>query len=150
MTITRQIAHWLPIVGTMSLLIFAGSDCASARPAQPSLRIERESSRAVFLSAPKVKVQGESLRISGWLDRGPDYEKGHLNVSLLTADGRELESAAVEYSRHPIPRGWGACGGTGYQVRFNRVPPATAIIRVKYHAAATQDCSLSKNAPVAR
>lgn len=153
MTKTRHIAPRLLVVGGLSLLIFVGPDCASARPARPSFRVERESSRAVFLSAPKVKVQGESLRISGWLDRGPDYdtrEKGHLDVFLLSADGRELESAAVEYSPHPIPRGWGARGGTGYEVRFNKVPLSTAIIRVKYHAAATQGCPLRKNAPVVR
>lgn len=109
----------------------AGPDQAPA-----CLRAEVVGTPAVAITTVQLAREGEGLRVRGDIRRrgfGTGY--GHLDVDLLDQGRRVLATRAVSYVPNPVPtthRGW--VGRSEFSVRFDRLPPGVAIVRVRFHS----------------
>ena len=103
--------------------------------APTGLRAEAIGSPAFALTTVQLTQEGEGLRVRGDIQRqgfGTGY--GHLDIDLLDQGHRLLSARAVSYQPNPVPmtyRGW--IGRSEFSVRFDRLPPGLAIVRVRFH-----------------
>jgi hypothetical protein len=103
--------------------------------APPSLRAETVGAPGFTITGVQLSRAGERLRVWGGIRRhgfGSGY--GHVDIELLDQGGRVLSTRDASYLPNPIPmthRGWD--GRSEFCVRFDRLPPGVAIVRVRFH-----------------
>jgi hypothetical protein len=107
----------------------SGRDGADAR----SMSVAVEPSRQVEMPTPRATRQGNTLRVSGVVQRKGGYDgpvDGHVHVDLLSPDGREvLDQIVLSWTPLAIP----AQGSrqSRYQVTYRAAKlPADARVRV--------------------
>lgn len=144
MVLKNPIIRMLIMTGGLILPLFFVEGCLCARDSLRQVRIERESTREVIVSSACAKVNDKGLKVFGILDRGRKYtetENGHLDLCVLASNGQVLANAKINYLPRPIPRNRGGRGSSRYEVQFDFILPADAVVRVRYHGAAINDCS---------
>jgi len=111
-----------------------------------AVRFERVPSRVVDLPEPSIWSEKDDLVVSGNAHRRPMVSgilAGHVDVTVLSKDGEELECIRASMSPPWIPSSGprhSYYAASHYTARSITRPPEGAIVRVAYRGGDHSDC----------
>lgn len=126
------------VVITMTGIPVAG--CATQWTAgvqDQTVKVETTSSRATVFKGVTVEQSGENMEIRGklshrWPSRAPI--RGHIDLSVIAADGAVLWEASIEYRRRSVKSRTAL-----FHTMLELDPPPGSTVYVRHHEASMHD-----------
>lgn len=111
-----------------------------------SVRYERAPSRVVELPQPSIWYENNRLEVSGTAKRARMVSgplAGHIDVTVLSSDGKELEMIPATMAPPWIPSAGprhSYYAASHYTARSSNRPPEGSVVRVAYRGGSHEDC----------
>jgi len=144
----RNVCILSALILVTSLVFFAG--CASDRVNlvdRGTVSIERVPSGGIYISEVRVNQDGDELVVTGRVRRRghSPVSLGHVDVSIISPEGKTLEQVSTYYSPRIIPSkpGHRRLHGSRFEVRLPTIPPTGSKVRVAYHGVSKPDSRTS-------
>jgi len=138
-------------VSILAVLIFVATGVFSAGCAPNrvnlvdtgTVSIETVPSKEIYISEVRINQDGNELVLTGRVKRRhlAPVGFGHVDVAIISPEGKSLEQVSTYYNPRIIPRkrGHRRLHGSGFEVRLPVIPPAGSTIRVAYHRSAKSE-----------